>query len=99
MLSTSSELTSGESKALKELQPTFNATGLEPFEVPPPDPNVQMPQVGDKVANIYTITPELAKALAAFLRKDHHAVLAALDAIENKDPGEHLAYRVFGFSG
>ena len=48
MLSTSPELTSGESKALKELQPTFNATGLEPFEVPPPDPNVQMPQVGDK---------------------------------------------------
>ena len=92
MLSTSPELTASESEALKALQPPSNATGLEPYDIPPPDPDVRMPRVGEKIYGLVTITPEFGEAMAALLRKDPDAALAALDSLEKKNPDELLAY-------
>ena len=92
MISDSLVMTPAEAEMLEKIQPKLPDTPLRPSDIPPPRPDVKLPEVGDKFFGTVTFSPELKTLTHAFVVKDFEKVMAVLDQIEASGPDQRMSY-------
>ena len=84
-------LTKDEHERLATVRPVrLDASGA--WKIPPPQNTVDLPKVGEKFNGIVPITPELKRAIDAYVTKDYISGERALDEIEAAEPEPLLAF-------